>query len=421
MNDGEKKPKIGQRANDFCNIANGAGVANVGDPKIVWRKPDAPLGKHTKVPRMTNSSIFATVEKNRMNPTSLFVSVFRCLLQRSLLAAGLILSGLVSFGQFGGLDVGFDPGAGGNSDVHVVRVQADGKVIVGGDFTLFGGAAHVRLARMEAGGGLDGTFGAGTGFNGSVEDVAIQADGKILVAGSFTTANGATRNYLARLLANGSLDNAFDAGVNQAVQRILIQPDGKIVIGGSFSEVGGQPRARVARLNSDGTLDAGFNSPGPLSGTVNALGLQADGKIVAGGSLHLSHLGIEYYYLIRMNANGSLEQHFNANDRDYGFAINSTVLDLIVQPDQRILIAGHFTSIRGDGRRYVARLMPSGRVDGTFNPGSGPNAPVRSIARQGDGKVVLGGDFTEVASAERPYVARLNATGALDKIGRAHV
>lgn len=350
-----------------------------------------------------------------MNSPSLFASVLRCLVKRSLLAAGLLLSGLVSFGQaFGSLDLAFNPGAGANSDVHVVRVQSDGKVIVGGDFTLFAGAGHVRLARLEAGGGLDPAFGAGTGFNGWVEDVAIQADGKILVAGSFTTANGATRNYLARLLGNGSLDSAFDAGVNQSVQRILIQPDGKIVIGGSFSEVGGQPRARVARLNADGTLDVGFNSPGPLSGTVNALGLQADGKIVAGGSFHLSHLGIDYYYLIRMNTDGSLEQHFNANDRDFGLAINSTVQDLIVQPDQRILIAGHFTSVRGESRRFVARLMPSGRVDGTFNPGSGPNGAVRSIARQADGKVILGGDFTEVASAARRYVARLNATGALD-------
>lgn len=313
----------------------------------------------------------------------------------------------------GALDPAFDPAAGANGGINVARLQSDGKIIAGGEFTLFNGGNYVRLVRLNANGSVDGSFSPAAGFNGTVEDVAIQTDGKVLVGGSFNQVNNLTHNFLVRLAANGSIDSAFNPGIDGSVDRIILQGDGKIVIGGNFLQVNGQPRARVARLNTDGTLDATFVPP-DLNGTVLALALQADGRIVVGGSFSLSYLGISYYYLVRLNSNGSLEQGFNAVDPKVGIPINSTVQDVLVQPDQRILIAGSFSSVNSESRPYIARLMPSGRVDGTFNTGSGPNQSVRNIALQPEGKVVIAGDFTEVASAQRKYVARLNATGALD-------
>ncbi len=94
--------------------------------------------------------------------------------------------------------------------------------------------------------------------------VAVQSDGKVLIGGTFTTYNGTSRGYVARLNSDGSLDTAFatGAGANSQVNSVAVQSDGKILIGGDFTTYNGTSRVRVARLNSDGSLDTGFLATG---------------------------------------------------------------------------------------------------------------------------------------------------------------
>jgi uncharacterized delta-60 repeat protein len=93
------------------------------------------------------------------------------------------------------------------------------------------------------------------GANSNVLALAVQADGKILLGGGFTTLGGQTRNYLARLNADGTLDAGYDPGANTSVNSLVVQDDGKILVGGSFATLGGQTRNFIGRLNADGTLD----------------------------------------------------------------------------------------------------------------------------------------------------------------------
>src|SRR5262249_52085243 len=140
-------------------------------------------------------------------------------------------------------------------------LQADGKILAGGSFYNLGGQARNRIGRLNADGTLDTTFNPGADY--AVYSLAVQPDGRILVAGTFYTLGGQTCYYLGRLNANRSRDSAFNPGTLGAsyyVNSVALQADGKILAGGSFTTLGGQPRHGLARFNADGTLDASFTA-----------------------------------------------------------------------------------------------------------------------------------------------------------------
>ena len=161
-----------------------------------------------------------------------------------------------------GLADSFNPNA--NNAVFSIAVQADGKILAGGDFhaNSIGGQTRNHIARLDPTTGLADSFDPNA--NSFVFAIAVQADGKILAGGVFTTLapNGGaavTRNRIARLETDGRLDQTLDLSiVGSQVNAIAVQPDGKILIGGIFSTVLGVTRNNIARLNTDGTLDIGF-------------------------------------------------------------------------------------------------------------------------------------------------------------------
>jgi uncharacterized delta-60 repeat protein len=143
-----------------------------------------------------------------------------------------------------------------------------------------GGGVRNRIARLNTDGSLDSGFNPNA--DSSVYTIAVQADGKILVGGLFTSMGGQTRDRIARLNLDGSLDSGFNPNANSIVNSIAVQADGKILVGGSFTTMGGQTRNRIARINPDGSLDASFNPN--VGSTVNSIAVQADGKIFVGGT-----------------------------------------------------------------------------------------------------------------------------------------
>ncbi len=172
----------------------------------------------------------------------------------------------------------FNPGA--DYYVNTLAVQADGKILVGGGFTTLGGESRSNLGRLNADGSVDLTFNPGA--NGTVYTLASQADGKILVGGYFTTLGGESRSRLGRLNADGSVDLTFNPGADGSVSTLAVQADGKILVRGNFDTLGGQSRKYLGRLNADGSVDLTFN-PG-ANDYVSTLALQADGKILVGGN-----------------------------------------------------------------------------------------------------------------------------------------
>lgn len=163
---------------------------------------------------------------------------------------------------------GLSVSPGFNSDIRTIAVQADGKVLVGGNFTSLNATVRNYLVRFNANGTLDTAFYAnlGTGFDNDVYTIAVQSDGKILVGGGFSDLNGNVRNGLVRLNANGTEDTTFAtnigtaAGLTNAVQKVLISQTGKIYVLGTFASWNGTLSRSIARLNANGTFDNTFVS-----------------------------------------------------------------------------------------------------------------------------------------------------------------
>ncbi|MFT6034067.1 MAG: putative delta-60 repeat protein, partial [Arenicella sp.] len=310
----------------------------------------------------------------------------------------------------GSLDTEFDPGEVANASVFSISQQADGKVLIGGEFTRINGLPRNYIARLNADGSLDTGFDLGSGANGPVLAISQQADGKVLIGGDFTSVNSTPRNYIARLNADGSLDTGFDlgSGANNIVYAISQQADGKVLISGFFTRINGTPRNRIARLNADGSLDTGFDPGSGASGPVRAISQQADGKVLIGGDF-TSINGTPRNRIARLNADGSLDTEFDPGEGAGGF-----VFAVSQQADGKVLIGGGFTNINGTERSRIARLNADGSLDTGFNPGSGANTIVNAISQQADGKVLIGGFFTSINGTPRNYIARLNADGSLD-------
>lgn len=304
-----------------------------------------------------------------------------------------------------------------NDLVTSVIALPDGKVLVGGKFTAIGEQTRNRVARLNADGSLDVGF-YDPGVSGVVYAMALQADGKILIGGAFTTIIGQPHSGVARLNANGTLDTSFaDEGVGSldaAVDALVVQPDGKILIGGSFLAVGGQTRSRLARLNFDGTLDSGFADTGANS-TVASLALLQDGKVLVGGAFTAIG-GQARNHVARLNSDGSLDAGFTNSA-----TLSNTVLALGVMADGKIMIAGAFGEIDGQPHGSLARLNSDGSLDAGFSDAGGfidannGTGYVYALAMQADGKVVIGGDFVKIGSTPRSFAARLNADGSLEK------
>ena len=284
----------------------------------------------------------------------------------------------------------FDPNA--NNDVRVLAVQADGKILVGGFFTSIGGQTRNRIALLNPDGSLDATFDPNA--NQGVFAVPVQADGKILVGGYFTSMGGQTRNRIARLSPDGSLDATFDPNVTGttgtgAVFAVAVQADGKILVGGDFTSISGQTRNNIARLNPDGSLDASFDPN--ASFFVEALAVQADGKILVGGTF-ISIGGETRYGIARLNPDGSLDASFDANAKYFVFAV-------AVQADGKILVGGAFQFIGGQPRNRIARLTATGcsvtsTVCGRIIVGTAPTDFTVNLSGPADPATVQASDFT---------------------------
>jgi uncharacterized delta-60 repeat protein len=185
----------------------------------------------------------------------------------------------------GSLDPAFNPDAGIiQGRINTLCIQNDGRALVGGGFETFNGVPQKNLVRLNTDGNLDASFAIGSGPDGWVYALRVQPDGKILVGGSFTAFAGVTRKNLARLSADGSLDMSFDPGTNivGTVQAIDLQPDGKILVaGGRYPGIGLQTN-NVVRLLPDGSLDTAFDSR--TDDVVYDLVRLDDGGIAVGGA-----------------------------------------------------------------------------------------------------------------------------------------
>ncbi|HYN85413.1 MAG TPA: delta-60 repeat domain-containing protein, partial [Pyrinomonadaceae bacterium] len=337
-------------------------------------------------------------------------------LARPTLALALLLSASLSaLAAAGDVDPTFNPGVGVGrpGSFNALALQPDGKILAGGSFSNVDGVQRKNLARLNPDGTLDTSFRDPDLRGGVVEALAVLPDGKILVGGNFLRVGGVTREVVARLNPDGSLDETFAPTVTgelpglAQVSSLALLPGGKIIIAGSFTTVNGVARNNIARLNADGSLDTSFlsSNSGP-DDLVRGLAVQPDGKLVIHGFFFLVD-GVQRGALARLNADGTLDQTFDPHPP-------ANIEAVVVQPDGKILIGGFFNFIDTTPRQSVARLKADGSLDTTFDPGTGPNSNVLSLAVQPDGKILVGGNFTTFRGAESNGLVRLNPDGTLN-------
>jgi len=275
------------------------------------------------------------------------------------------LSNIARLDSSGSIDTTFQAGAGFNSTVYDLEIQTDDKIVVGGQFTSYSGSSANYIVRINNSGSIDETFNIGEGFNGDVQSLAIQNDGKILAGGQFSSYSGSSVNYIVRINTNGTIDDTFNigSGFNNAVRSIVIDSNGKIICGGSFTSYNSTSVSRLARINNDGTLDTTLNTDSGFNDTVLSVAVQTDNKIIAGGQFTIfTSASISYNTnrIIRLNQSGSIDKTFQI-----GTGFNSIVRVVKIQNDE-ILVGGDFETYNGTSSQQFIKLTDSGSVFEAF-------------------------------------------------------
>jgi uncharacterized delta-60 repeat protein len=307
-----------------------------------------------------------------------------------------------TFSNDGKATIAFDYGGGGDDRATCMALQSDGMIVVAGYTQISNGGNNAfALARLTSGGELDQSF-TGDGrkyisFNGGDDraaSVAVQADGKIVVAG-FGTGVGTGYDFaIARVTANGTLDRSFSADGKKMVgfnlggtqndmgSAVAVQSDGSILLGGSVTGVNGDEDFGVTRLKSNGSMDKSFGKGGRktisfnLGGNNNdlltAMAVQADGQIVVGGVTQISLSGDYDFAVARLNVDGTLDTSFSTDGKKtvpFNLGDNDADLanSLTLQSDGKIILAGSAAkSSLGNSDFAITRLNDDGSVDTSF-------------------------------------------------------
>lgn len=290
-------------------------------------------------------------------------------------------------------------------DVHAVLPMPDGRIVLGGEFNTVNEERLNHVAVLLPGGELDPSFAFETGTDLVVRALAATAAGQVIVGGDFTSVQGVPALRLARIDLDGSVDSSFQTGAaaDGPVDAVAVDAMGRVFAGGRFGRVEGRPRGGVARWLGTGRLDPGFATGTGANGPVRALALDGEGRVVVAGDF-TRYDGQPAGRLVRLTETGALDPGFRALG---GAGADDAILAIVVRADGTLWVAGKFVNLDGLPRNRVARLRADGSVDPSFDPAPGPNDWVMAIAERGDGGLVLGGVFTEVMGVPRGGLAVL--------------
>jgi uncharacterized delta-60 repeat protein len=315
-----------------------------------------------------------------------------------------------SFGQGGSATVAL----GSNTAAVAVAVQPDGKIVTAGASTISGRNVIVAV-RMLPSGALDPSFGVngittvsinGGAFDDSGAALALEPDGKIVIAGGGRTAPLGPIGFAAvRLLPDGTPDPNFGQGGSATVaigttaiaQAVVVQPDGKIVLGG-VADVGEREFA-AARLNANGTVDTSFGNAGittiDSAGAAWGMVIQPDGRLILAGQASSTDVlapTAQQFMAARLNTDGTLDGSFGQGGI-VKLPVGQTVLGygVALQPDGKVLLTGPgFTTT---GVAITVRLNPNGSLDPSFGTDGISTFPdwygVNGIVLDPQGRIVL--------------------------------
>lgn len=348
--------------------------------------------------------------------------------------AGSGKNNLVRLNADGTVDPTWNPGWSGPSHaVNDIVLMPDGRILIAGGFHAYNGTPSHFVARLHPSGLLDFSFNIPpNSINNAVNAVELHADGKVLAAGDFFLCYGHSMPHIARFNYDGTLDLTFDIGTgfNLPVYDLLVLPDMRILAAGGFMFYNGINCGRVAMLSPDGPYDTSMNNTPGLSGigagAARALAMQPDGKLLVSGDFS-THQGAPANGIVRLGLDGTRDPGFVSPFYPY-----AKVDAIAVQADGRIIAGGEYTATMYDpnvpGPNRITRLNADGSRDDTFVlgdgalPETGQTAFVRSVAVQEDGKILVGGRFGYFDTEDQyRQLVRLRASGSTGIDGPEHV
>jgi hypothetical protein len=316
------------------------------------------------------------------------------------------------------LDATFNSGSGFNNSVQALFYDnLNNKIYVGGNFTSYNGVTRNRIARLNADGSLDTAFAPTLGFDNFVQALFFDGVNSVLYAGgAFTTFNGTTRNRIAAINTDGSLNTAFNpsGGFDNTVSAITFDAlNNKLYVGGFFTTFNAVSRNRIVRINNDGSLDTNFTPGTGFDNSVLSLAYDSiTTKLYVGGS-YASYQGILRRALVRLNNDASYDATFAPI-----FTVNASVIAMILdRPNSKLYVGGGITTINGVSRLNYARLNTDGTVDGTYTTGIGFNASVLALGYDAINDRVYAGGVVQLVlykgTATQGFI-RINESGTLD-------
>jgi uncharacterized delta-60 repeat protein len=376
---------------------------------------------------------------------------------------GKSINGIARLNPDGNLDAGFHSGLADGDVVNFMLLQPNDQLIIGGTFKKYGKTRVNQIARINSNGTLDTTFNTAIGANGSITKAVIEPLGKIIIIGNYTQYNNVNKNGIARLNSNGQLDLTFNytdttkhEPTNLALQAngklivtftdnyeknnllvrlntngevdpsfkiesrqgvlnfislhaIAIQPDGKIIIGGSVASGIDSIHGYCKRINTDGSTDAAFN-PFTKSTVINAISIQSNGKIILSGFYKNNSIQKPYSIntLERMHADGSSDPTLNNYSATEGVEFNN--YSTSIQADGKIILGGTFRHPQSG----ITRLNSDGAADIHFNEVTGANGRISTLVKQLNGKFLIAGSFSSYNGMGCRRFTRINADGSLD-------
>ena len=315
-----------------------------------------------------------------------------------------------------GIITEFNNGSGLSGDgvnVNKLLKSNDGKYYAVGRFYKYNGKSNKNIAKINYDGSIDMSFNSGQGANFNIVDADLQSDNKIIIGGSFTKYNDISKNRICRINPDGSIDNTFDIGTgfNNSVIKVKILSNGKILVSGSFTNYNGTLVNNLIRLNPDGTLDNSFNI-GSVNGYITTFEVDSNNKIYVLGNF-TNFNGFNTNALVKLNEDGTVDTSLVIQ-----YLPDSTVTKIAVQNDGKIILGGYFTNFNNYNSNNLIRINNDGSVDTSFNIGTGfyfpGSAIINNITIQSDNKIIIAGIFESFNSNPINNFLRLENNGLLD-------
>ena len=302
---------------------------------------------------------------------------------------------------------------GGNTSViRAATLDSQNRLLVAGDFVSFEDGAAVRVLRLAADGSLDSSFTTGTGANGSIKAIEILPDQRILLGGEFTIYNSTNSRGLILLQPNGSVDQTFTSGFSSdgfsaGVTCLKAIPNGKMMVGGYFSKYANRSAGRYIMITSTGSLADTRGTQIGANSHVYDIDLLPDGKMLVSGFFTT----VDHHpsaCVTRLLATGKVDTTFSTTQ------LGGVAYTVEGQADGKVIIGGNFSNFFGLGQRYLGRLTPTGNLDASYLGNNGPNLNVYGLTLDPQERLIVAGQFSRFQNIPMTGIGRLLPDGSPD-------